>query len=758
MNTSSIEHLNEMFHILTTCEWEGQPPCSEKIRWLRHQLSLDDKEPIQIRSVVARTCQVLSNTTFGSFPTDQVIDRLIAICIRNSSCGISQKCLHVLNVVKADIAKKNLSSRPLQLLSLNDRPTLTQENFYDVLALAVDQRHLEQILMCFNFLANHSRGQQGFEPDRRFLWTFLTTQPGSIPLAILCTRAACLIHDGDNRDICLRFLKERRASQLLRTHGTFEIRIIDDDMNLIIACVYPEILSNLNVYFASLMNGSFHEGQTKSMVLLYKEPELFLAILDFIHGMPIFLNMDNVYELLRLADCYMVAGLKEACERFLNNVYDKRGKLTSEELQEEIDYAQHCNSVSIAENLVHKIIRYILLEPKNPLKLVVEAPYMPLLLQYRDHIKTLDLTRCLPGDQLKRKIERKDLIGVCHLLPNLTSLNLSHCENLNEAAVLEIFKNINNLQKLNLCDCSAVALRTIHHLAKFKSTITSLNLAGCILVDYHCMEILTNNLLKLKSLNLRRCPKIRDSGLILLAESALHLESLEIGGFQSGISDYGLKSLAINQTALKELDMSRCVDINNTSLVEIGMHLSKLESLNLTDCKRITDQGVVQMTTRLTTLKALHLSLCFDLTNISLAAIEVQLPNLEVLGLARCNKFKESGLISLLYHLNMLKDLNLMHCPEVTDKVVSVLSEYCPLLEKVNLGLTQITNSSVKLLLKQLTKLRHLDLQKCERISDSALEEIFKEPLCLESINLTGCAQISKEMQRKLIEKGIVLS
>lgn len=778
MNSPSVNPLGfsdifqQIFETLASNDWLTMVQIDGQINhqgstWLRYQLFLNPRDSVNLGGIVARICQIVSNIPLKpdashAPPLNQVIVKLISLCENDTGSLISQRCLAILRRVQAEVADRE-RAQTLSRLSTsaisdsNSRPTVTLENIEGILTAAMLEKRSDRIALCFSFLRERFLIHSEFEDayGSPFLLRYLySLDDHGIKMAVLCTRAACVISQDNYRDACLHFLREKKATHFLRGDGSFEIRVIDAEMQTHTARVHPEIICTLNSYFRGLMSSGLHESRVKSMTLVEEAPELLMAMLDFIHGGRVDLQTDNVYDLIRLSDQYLVPQLKCCCEKFLENEYESNSPCSNiVGLYEKMAVIDLYGSKNLMHHLLHKVIRTIIMEGKFSTGAYQDCPYFGLLLRYRSNLSSLDLARCFNDKHLKTKVEAKALMFISSHLPHLTAVNFSHCEKFNDATAESVLKRFTDLQKLNLSDCPHVGPNTIRCLVKYhKATLTELNLAGCNLIDYNCITLLAQGMERLTSLNLRRCPKVRDVVLTNLAESPLRLRSLAIGGFQCGIWDYGLRALAMNQTSLKELDISWCVDVTNFGLIEIASRLRELTSLNLTDCSKITDNGVVQAATRLKNLRILQLSMCTEITNVSLAAIEVHLPDLEVLSLARCSRLKEFGLISLLQHLRKLRSLNLTNCPAVSDKVVVALALNCPLLESLNVGFSSITNDSVLALLSSLRRLRHLDLQKCVQISDGALEVILREGIALESINLTGCPKVGKNMLYRLRE------
>jgi Leucine-rich repeat (LRR) protein len=267
----------------------------------------------------------------------------------------------------------------------------------------------------------------------------------------------------------------------------------------------------------------------------------------------------------------------------------------------------------------------------------------------------------------------------------LTSLNLSDCENISDLSPLA---SLTQLTSLNLARCTRIS--DLSPLARL-TQLTSLDLTRCTRISdlsplarltqltsldlTRCMQISDLSplarLTQLTSLDLTRCMQISDlSPLARLTQ----LTSLSLSGL--GLIDNlsPLESLA----QLNILDLSGCTQISDI------IHLAKLNQLkllNLNGCGQISEFAPLA---NLTQLDSLYLSGCDLISDLTSLADLVQLTLLHLKG---CRQISD---LAPLIGLNILHELNLAGCGQIAD-------------------VTPLAN---------LTQLVLLDLSDCRHVSD----------------------------------------
>ena len=76
--------------------------------------------------------------------------------------------------------------------------------------------------------------------------------------------------------------------------------------------------------------------------------------------------------------------------------------------------------------------------------------------------------------------------------PRLTSINLSCCDEITDASIIEIAKGCSQLTSINLYNCRKITDASVIEIAKGCSQLTSINLNDCNITDASVIEIAKN--------------------------------------------------------------------------------------------------------------------------------------------------------------------------------------------------------------------------------------------------------------------------
>jgi F-box/leucine-rich repeat protein 2/20 len=162
--------------------------------------------------------------------------------------------------------------------------------------------------------------------------------------------------------------------------------------------------------------------------------------------------------------------------------------------------------------------------------------------------------------------------------PRLSTLNLTRCTSVGDAAIVALAESCPHLQELILFGCTKITSASV-----FQA------LAGCT---------------SLRALNLSRCTRITDGGpeqtkgLQYLLSRMPHLEELGLARLKR-ITNNGLSAIATAPCVktLQFLDLTACSVIGYT-LREIAMGCRQLRTLYLSSCRDVTDETIVAFTTK----------------------------------------------------------------------------------------------------------------------------------------------------------------
>ena len=227
---------------------------------------------------------------------------------------------------------------------------------------------------------------------------------------------------------------------------------------------------------------------------------------------------------------------------------------------------------------------------------------------------------------LKRAIE---------LCPQMTSLDLSSCEGLNDTILRTCgLDKLKNLTHLNLRYNHYITDAGLEPLTGL-TQLQQLNLEYTQITDVGLEHL--KHLTQLQGLNLGCNYEITDDGLEHLKDLT-QLQQLNLERTQ--ITDVGLEHLK-KLTQLQQLNLER-IPITDAGLAHLK-ELTKLQNLNLSSNRRITDVGLEHLVS-LTKLQQLNLA-DTGITNAGLAHL-ARLTKLEQLNLD-CTSITDAGLTQL---------------------------------------------------------------------------------------------------------------
>ena len=349
-----------------------------------------------------------------------------------------------------------------------------------------------------------------------------------------------------------------------------------------------------------------------------------------------------------------------------------------------------------------------------------------------------------------------------HLIHTLT---MSNCRCLTDEAIANI-GHLTLLTTLVLDGCRCltnVALRTVGALTNLRK----LDVSQCDLLTDDALRYL-HQLVFLEELSLGWCRRISDRGIHILVEQPLRQENLlTLCLARCQVSDAGVRHLA-RLTALQNLDLNGCCDVNSLALGETLSALQHLQTLDVSYCPgilRSSWQGKIDSLKVLdlcyASVKDFHLSrlthlplleeINFDSCQIgdwSLAHLADNnvVPNLTSLNLGDCD-VSDAGMTHL-PKFTKLKSLSLFYC-SISNAGLQHLSTMTTL-ENLNLDSRDISDDG-------LCHLRKLNLKCLDifsgRITDIGCVHIGKIKtlesleLCGGSIGDLGCAQLAENLE-----------
>ncbi|XP_067677099.1 F-box/LRR-repeat protein 12-like [Haliotis asinina] len=187
----------------------------------------------------------------------------------------------------------------------------------------------------------------------------------------------------------------------------------------------------------------------------------------------------------------------------------------------------------------------------------------------------------------KHSLSDAMLLDLQERCPKMLSLTLVKCntDNLNSKNLPRSLKQLT----MNQCAWTPRWLKTSNDL-----DLTNLDLTKCSRVDNLDLGDITEKFPNLKHLVLNHCYRVTESGLEKIVTTLTNLTHLELS--DTACSDLTIHHMCRKLPHLKNLNLSRCGQMNQSSLGTIAGALKELQSLNLSYCRQVSLEGLIQLT------------------------------------------------------------------------------------------------------------------------------------------------------------------
>ncbi|KAJ8767329.1 hypothetical protein K2173_017373 [Erythroxylum novogranatense] len=277
--------------------------------------------------------------------------------------------------------------------------------------------------------------------------------------------------------------------------------------------------------------------------------------------------------------------------------------------------------------------------------------------------------------------------------------------------------------------------------------VLQLDLCASCLTDYTLRSTLVRSpfsfpLLSTLSLTGSR---LSDAGFQSLISSAPALQSINLCGC------FLLTSASVNTLAnslrsvLKELYLDDCPRIDAPTILPALKKLERLEVLSLARIGDVSDKFVrVLIAVRGHIMKELILTDCINLTDSSLKVISASCPGLRALDLVNLQNLTDSSLGYLANGCPQLQILKLYRNAFSDEAIAAYLETSGELLTELAFNkVVKVGNNTALSLASRARNLISLDLSWCRNLTDETLGLIVDNCLSLRVLKLFGCSQIT---------------
>jgi F-box domain len=211
-------------------------------------------------------------------------------------------------------------------------------------------------------------------------------------------------------------------------------------------------------------------------------------------------------------------------------------------------------------------------------------------------------------------------------------LHMYECFDLRDHGITTVFSRCTNIQVLDLSGCNMLGSAALTHLGKLHDLV-ALNLTGCQQANDAVITNVAHGCKKLLDLNLWGCSQITDVGIIAIGNCCRHLRRLNLtwlSKLSNGLSSVGehcrdlreltltwcerLKDSAIaklqQNTELRYLDADGCGRLSDTALRSLATHCPKLRVLRCRFCTRMTVEGLLYLLNAVQTMEWVDCRYC----------------------------------------------------------------------------------------------------------------------------------------------------
>lgn len=297
----------------------------------------------------------------------------------------------------------------------------------------------------------------------------------------------------------------------------------------------------------------------------------------------------------------------------------------------------------------------------------------------------------------KRQLTMNGIMAISEHCPNLTSINLSDCTNVNLKAIKLLMDNCTKITSIDLSHIapsggadSVICSESIGYImSKCGDKLTHLNLAGNSMNDMHNLQANEDWFPSLKSLNLSGCTKLNENTMRVLADKCPSLDTIDLSYTSNGGANNPCSCNSLRYV------MSKCG--------------SSIVYLNLANNILRTFSGIFTiLANSCHNLQVLDMS---NVSNIDRSVISIPIEKLQ----ERCPKLR-------VFRLTNVRTL-LSNTPLATQAV----STGFPDLEELSLAVINqeyhhgLDDSSLQRIVKTSNKLKLLDVRGCTRITASGL-------------------------------------
>lgn len=281
--------------------------------------------------------------------------------------------------------------------------------------------------------------------------------------------------------------------------------------------------------------------------------------------------------------------------------------------------------------------------------------------------------------------------------PNITSLNISVCAFLSNAA-MEAVSNLPQLSFLSLSGNRQLVDSALIRITRaLGGTLTGLEIAHCKQLTSAALEATCKACTQLRYLDISFVETFRK--IQMIGTYCLKLENLKTIGLTACAAE-SFQRLFSRGISLRRANFKSC-PFTSDAVIELAYSSRFLQEICLSDCSAVDDSGITRL-----------LQLCRYIYRLELTSVSVSDVSFD-LG-------KES--------ISVLRFLIISGCRKLTDKTINLLRLHSPLLESINCsGCPLLTEQPFLALVKSAKFLKSASIAFCPRITEESVLEALQD-------------------------------
>ena len=212
-------------------------------------------------------------------------------------------------------------------------------------------------------------------------------------------------------------------------------------------------------------------------------------------------------------------------------------------------------------------------------------------------------------------------------------------------------------------------------------------------------------------------------------------------------------STSSSSSQLRHLSLSRCVELTDQTVRQLGRHATQLHSLDLSHCTLLSDASCAILAASLNVLLHLSLEGCTRLTSTAMTPLAHM--KLRSLNLSSCTMLADDAMSGLCSHMSLatnLRSLALNDLPRLTDSGVHTLATtfngLLALTVSHNPGLTGTFAFHVSIFMPQLTELACIAV---DALSDDGWARMMRMPR-MARVDVSHCRRLTGAAMAKMIK------